>query len=162
MIGEKGENRSVAKLYFLTLSTTAQFLLIDNSLFFILIMPSIISSIYLIFFSDEYFKLNLEKDFISNSAHAFEPNKKSDKKKKIFVTIEILRKIFIFNIIISHIIILIIFSNYIFNTIDIVDIRSPDLSFEKFYGLFTFNFCLVSFFLSGHFMEVLDEEKPRR
>lgn len=76
--------------------------------------------------------------------------------------IKFFRTMFIFNLIISHIIILVIFSKYIFNILDIVDIRSPDISLELLYGLFTFNFCLVSPFLSEHFMEILNEEKPGR
>ena len=58
MIGEKGDNRSVAKLYFLALSTAAQFLLIDTPLFFASLATNIFLVIYVIFMSDKFLNLN--------------------------------------------------------------------------------------------------------
>ena len=64
--------------------------------------------------------------------------------------------------IIANIIIIYFLSTYIFNFFDINGVSLKKLSFELIYGIFTFNFCLVSPFISEHFLNILDKDQPHR
>jgi hypothetical protein len=144
MIGEKGDNRSVAKLYFLALSTAAQFLLIDTPLFFASLATNIFLVIYVIFMSDKF--INLNPDNITNIS-------------KIVINF---RRIFIFNLAISHIVLFYFVSTSIVNFLDLSDISFTNLSLELIYGILIINFCFLSPVVSEYFMNILDKDQPHR
>jgi hypothetical protein len=101
-------------------------------------------------------------DSEQNSVDFVEYRNKSDNNQKNYFLIKIIRKVFLYSNILSHIIIFYFVWISIANYLDITDIGFRGITLEGLYGPLLLSFGFWSPVISEHFMDILNEEKPRR